>query len=224
MEASCPHRKCLVRISIAGIMHVALMFVLHIVQVAVRAVGLNFRDVLNCLGMYPGNPGPPGGDCAGTVLAVGPGAECPYTYWCIESLMRHCSMSHLTRAMCCATYAEHLFHGCTKHAHLHIAGVEGLAVGDAVFGVAPGCLGEAVVGPAQLLALLPPSVSFADAATIPTTYATVLAAFDGSAALSKDRTVRSACVKISLKPYTHHSACIFLLHTPITLASPSKAL
>ncbi len=42
-------------------------------QVAVRAVGLNFRDVLNCLGMYPGDPGPPGGDCAGTVLAVGPG-------------------------------------------------------------------------------------------------------------------------------------------------------
>ena len=43
-------------------------------QVAVRAVGLNFRDVLNCLGMYPGDPGPPGADCAGTVLAVGPGA------------------------------------------------------------------------------------------------------------------------------------------------------
>lgn len=43
-------------------------------QVAVRAVGLNFRDVLNCLGMYPGDPGPPGADCAGRVLAVGPGA------------------------------------------------------------------------------------------------------------------------------------------------------
>lgn len=28
-------------------------------QVAVRAVGLNFRDVLNCLGMYPGTRGPP---------------------------------------------------------------------------------------------------------------------------------------------------------------------
>ena len=32
----------------------------------VRAVGLNFRDVLNVLGEYPGDPGPPGGDSAGT--------------------------------------------------------------------------------------------------------------------------------------------------------------
>ena len=30
------------------------------VQVAVSAVGLNFRDVLNVLGMYPGDPGMPG--------------------------------------------------------------------------------------------------------------------------------------------------------------------
>lgn len=29
--------------------------------VAVSAVGLNFRDVLNVLGMYPGDPGAPGG-------------------------------------------------------------------------------------------------------------------------------------------------------------------
>ncbi len=29
--------------------------------VEVSAVGLNFRDVLNVLGMYPGDPGPPGG-------------------------------------------------------------------------------------------------------------------------------------------------------------------
>ena len=29
------------------------------------AVGLNFRDVLNVLGMYPGDPGNPGSDCAG---------------------------------------------------------------------------------------------------------------------------------------------------------------
>lgn len=28
--------------------------------VSVRAVGINFRDVLNVLGMYPGDPGPPG--------------------------------------------------------------------------------------------------------------------------------------------------------------------
>jgi NADPH:quinone reductase-like Zn-dependent oxidoreductase len=41
------------------------------VLVAVKAVGINFRDVLNVLGMYPGDPGAPGGDCAGIVIAVG---------------------------------------------------------------------------------------------------------------------------------------------------------
>ena len=45
------------------------------VLVAVRAVGINFRDVLNVLGMYPGDPGPPGGDCAGLVLATGAGVS-----------------------------------------------------------------------------------------------------------------------------------------------------
>lgn len=37
----------------------------------VQAVGLNFRDVLNVLGMYPGDPGEPGGDCSAVVAAVG---------------------------------------------------------------------------------------------------------------------------------------------------------
>jgi NADPH:quinone reductase-like Zn-dependent oxidoreductase len=44
------------------------------VLLAVKAVGINFRDVLNVLGMYPGDPGAPGGDCAGTIAAVGPQA------------------------------------------------------------------------------------------------------------------------------------------------------
>ena len=39
----------------------------------VQAVGVNFRDVLNVLGMYPGDPGEPGGDVAGIVEAVGSG-------------------------------------------------------------------------------------------------------------------------------------------------------
>jgi len=43
------------------------------VLLQVRAVGLNFRDVLNVLGMYPGDPGPPGADCAGVVTAIGAG-------------------------------------------------------------------------------------------------------------------------------------------------------
>jgi len=41
------------------------------VQLRIRAVGLNFRDVLNVMGLYPGDPGPPGADCAGTVLEIG---------------------------------------------------------------------------------------------------------------------------------------------------------
>ncbi|MER7475247.1 SDR family NAD(P)-dependent oxidoreductase, partial [Micromonospora sp. NPDC000018] len=41
------------------------------VRVRVRAAGLNFRDVLNALGLYPGDPGPPGGEAAGVVTEVG---------------------------------------------------------------------------------------------------------------------------------------------------------
>jgi mycoketide-CoA synthase len=43
------------------------------VRVAVRAAGLNFRDVLDALGMVPGDPGPLGSEGAGVVLEVGPG-------------------------------------------------------------------------------------------------------------------------------------------------------
>jgi malonyl CoA-acyl carrier protein transacylase/short-subunit dehydrogenase/acyl carrier protein len=43
------------------------------VQVRVEAAGLNFRDVLNVLGLYPGDPGPIGGDFAGVVTELGPG-------------------------------------------------------------------------------------------------------------------------------------------------------
>ncbi|MDA2892508.1 SDR family NAD(P)-dependent oxidoreductase [Mycolicibacterium sp. BiH015] len=44
------------------------------VQVRVEAAGLNFRDVLNVLGLYPGDPGPIGGDFAGVVTQLGEGA------------------------------------------------------------------------------------------------------------------------------------------------------
>lgn len=43
------------------------------VQVRVEAAGLNFRDVLNVLGLYPGDPGPIGGDLAGIVTQLGDG-------------------------------------------------------------------------------------------------------------------------------------------------------
>lgn len=40
------------------------------VEISVKAVGLNFIDVLNVLGLYPGNP-PLGTECAGEVVAIG---------------------------------------------------------------------------------------------------------------------------------------------------------
>ncbi|KAK9815806.1 hypothetical protein WJX72_009873 [[Myrmecia] bisecta] len=46
------------------------------VLLKVMAVGVNFRDVLNVLGMYPGDPGPPGSDCAGIVLRISSPATC----------------------------------------------------------------------------------------------------------------------------------------------------
>ena len=41
------------------------------VEISIAAVSLNFRDVLNVLGMYPGDPGDPGCEYAGVVTAVG---------------------------------------------------------------------------------------------------------------------------------------------------------
>jgi len=43
------------------------------VEIRVYATGLNFKDVLNTLGMYPGDAGPLGGECAGEITAVGEG-------------------------------------------------------------------------------------------------------------------------------------------------------
>ncbi|MEU9993691.1 SDR family NAD(P)-dependent oxidoreductase [Streptomyces sp. NPDC048045] len=43
------------------------------VRIAVRAAGVNFRDVLNTLGLYPGDPGPLGLEGAGVVTETGPG-------------------------------------------------------------------------------------------------------------------------------------------------------
>ena len=43
------------------------------VQLRVFATGLNFRDVLNAMGMYPGDAGPLGSECVGEVTALGAG-------------------------------------------------------------------------------------------------------------------------------------------------------
>ena len=45
------------------------------VEIQVLATGLNFRDVLCALGMYPGKTGALGAECAGVVARVGDGVE-----------------------------------------------------------------------------------------------------------------------------------------------------
>eukprot|EP00916_Digyalum_oweni_P020796 GHVL01034651.1.p1 GENE.GHVL01034651.1~~GHVL01034651.1.p1 ORF type:complete len:1765 (-),score=335.84 GHVL01034651.1:98-5152(-) len=46
------------------------------VEIRVRAVGLNFRDLMNVLGFISGTPGQPGSDCSGTITATG--ADVPF--------------------------------------------------------------------------------------------------------------------------------------------------
>eukprot|EP00916_Digyalum_oweni_P013491 GHVL01022154.1.p1 GENE.GHVL01022154.1~~GHVL01022154.1.p1 ORF type:complete len:1485 (-),score=343.65 GHVL01022154.1:17-4027(-) len=41
------------------------------ISMRIRCVGLNFRDLLNVLDMYPGDPGPPGSDCSGIITEMG---------------------------------------------------------------------------------------------------------------------------------------------------------
>jgi acyl transferase domain-containing protein/acyl-CoA synthetase (AMP-forming)/AMP-acid ligase II/NADPH:quinone reductase-like Zn-dependent oxidoreductase/NADP-dependent 3-hydroxy acid dehydrogenase YdfG/acyl carrier protein len=43
------------------------------VEIRVNSAGLNFRDVMNAAGVYPGGPIPFGAECAGTIAAVGEG-------------------------------------------------------------------------------------------------------------------------------------------------------
>ena len=45
------------------------------VEIETLAWGLNFKDVLNVLDLYPGDPGPLGGECAGRIVAVGEGVD-----------------------------------------------------------------------------------------------------------------------------------------------------
>lgn len=65
------------------------------VLLQVRAVGLNFRDVLNVLEMYPGDPGPPGADCAGVVVATGAGVTNLQPGMAVFGLAAGCLGSHV---------------------------------------------------------------------------------------------------------------------------------
>ncbi|MFI1769798.1 SDR family NAD(P)-dependent oxidoreductase [Streptomyces sp. NPDC020800] len=92
------------------------------VRVAVRAAGVNFRDVLVALGVVPGQRGL-GSEGAGVVVEVGPG-------------------------------------------------VEGLGVGDRVFGVFGDAFAPVVVAQEVLLARMPEGWSFVQAASVPVVFAT----------------------------------------------------
>ncbi len=45
------------------------------VEIEVFCTGLNFRDVLSAMALYPGDAGPLGGECAGRIAAVGAGVQ-----------------------------------------------------------------------------------------------------------------------------------------------------
>ena len=45
------------------------------IEIEIAAAGLNFRDVMAVLGIYPGEVVAPGAECAGTVAGVGPGID-----------------------------------------------------------------------------------------------------------------------------------------------------
>ncbi len=66
------------------------------VEIEVRATGLNFRDVLNALGMYPGDPGPVGGECSGLIVAVGEGVKNNAIGDAVIALGAGCFTTHLT--------------------------------------------------------------------------------------------------------------------------------
>ena len=66
------------------------------IQIAVEATGLNFKDVLNVLGMYPGDPGPLGGECAGRVAALGDGVTGVQVGDAVMAVGHGCFASHVT--------------------------------------------------------------------------------------------------------------------------------
>ena len=65
------------------------------VCVQVKAVGINFRDVLNILGMYPGDPGLPGTDVSGVVVDTGPGVSSLQCGQAVFGLAPGCFGSHV---------------------------------------------------------------------------------------------------------------------------------
>ncbi|GGA98236.1 type I polyketide synthase [Allosediminivita pacifica] len=66
------------------------------VEIEIRATGLNFRDVLNALGMYPGDAGALGSECAGIVARVGEGVSDLKPGDPVVALAGDCFSTHVT--------------------------------------------------------------------------------------------------------------------------------
>jgi acyl transferase domain-containing protein/NADPH:quinone reductase-like Zn-dependent oxidoreductase/acyl carrier protein len=128
------------------------------VRLRVQCTGLNFRDVLNALGLYPGEPGPLGGECAGVVTALGEGvtgleigqpvlAIAPGSFR-REAVTRACLALPLPKGMTCEQGATVAAAFLTAHHALHEVGR--LAAGDTVLiHAAAGGVGLAAVQLAQ---------------------------------------------------------------------------
>uniref|UniRef100_UPI0018927533 SDR family NAD(P)-dependent oxidoreductase n=1 Tax=Catenulispora rubra TaxID=280293 RepID=UPI0018927533 len=93
------------------------------IRIAVRAAGLNFRDVMIGLGMYPDPDAELGTEGAGVVTEIG-------------------------------------------------ADISGLKVGDRVFGIFPGAAGPVAVADRRLVARMPGTWTFEEAASVPTVFLT----------------------------------------------------
>jgi acyl transferase domain-containing protein len=65
------------------------------IEIRVHATGLNFRDVLNVLNLYPGDAGPLGGECAGEVARVGPGVTDIHVGDRVVAMASGCFASHV---------------------------------------------------------------------------------------------------------------------------------
>ena len=161
------------------------------VRIRVTAVGLNFRDVLNVLGMYPGDAGAPGQikpysfaaqrnpyfsfycailvSYAGTKIHFG----CKTCSGCYTFPVQHKKYLYISKVLnevfpttgsdCAGVIIEGkiLLHGRTA------------GPGDRVFGLATGCLGTTVVASCSTVIPLPSSVLPEEGSAAPTVYITV---------------------------------------------------
>ena len=158
-----------------------------------------------CWGLYPGDPGAPGGDCAGTVAAVG-------SNWQHRFRRAHhiCPMTeHHTHAWpdapCMRTLP--LAPGaCRLHTHsCSSPACDGRGSGWATrcMARATGCLGMAVVADARTLWHQPPAVATAEAAAMPTVFLTAATCLLLSAPTSPGSTVLVHAATGALMPPGH---------------------